>query len=190
MSPNDIAEFVYHIAAAVAVIVGGGWVLYQYLIRRAGETGIGISVEAVVSAWSDAERLVFLDVLLRNIGNARLDASAASSSDLESEFGKSIGYSGSVQLRRVNKLQPVKIGHLDWRSESSGLSPLEGVPEVDLLKEYRDKQGRVEFFMEPGEEYHFGNAFILEPGTYLAKVVFVGKRPVEYWSRTVQVQVA
>ena len=61
--------------------------------------------------------------------------------------------------------------------------------EVNLLVEYTDENGIAEFFMEPGEEYELGNALWLKPGTYLAKIVFVGAEPSEYWGRILPIHV-
>ena len=188
MNLKDAADVAEHLATAIGILVGGAWVLYQYVIRRSGQTGLSIGIEGTVSGFSQDRRLLFVDVSLKNTGNARLDASVASSEALANEFEGSIRFAGSLQLRRIRQPPAGVPTHIDWWEEGPGTlaAPLS---EVDLFAEYTDADGVAEFFMEPGEEYHLGNAFVVEPAVYLAKAVFVGQRRAEYWSRIVQIRV-
>lgn len=168
MSLKEFAEIADHLATVVALLIGGGWVLYQYVIRRSGESGLSIDLNAQTSDWKPGSKLVFIDVVLRNTGQRCIDATTDSPSSLEPLFEGSIRYAGSLQLRKVNSQSSGAVAPIDWWDKSSGLLVQPVVPETDLLKEYTDQDGKVEFFMEPGEEYHLGNAFILEPGEVLS----------------------
>jgi hypothetical protein len=134
-------------------------------------------------------RLVFIDVVLTNTGQRRIDASTDSPSKMGPRFEASIRFAGSLQLRKVSPSAPAHPSHIDWWNPANGFLEPQNISETDLFKEYSDQNGRVEFFMEPGEKYNLGNAFYMEPGTYLAKVVIVGQRKDEYWGRIVKVEV-
>jgi hypothetical protein len=56
---------------------------------------------------------------------------------------------------------------------------------ISVLYEYSRADQRIDFFMEPGEKYGLGHLFLLPPGHYAAKLVFIGERATaaEYWSR-------
>ncbi len=190
MPLKDFAEIADHLATVVALLIGGGWVLYQYVIRRSGESGLSIDLKAQTSEWKPESKLAFVDVVLRNTGQRCIDATTDSPSSLEQQFEGSIRYAGSLQLRKLNSQASGAVAHIDWWDKSSGWLAQPIVPETDLLKEYTDQEGTVEFFMEPGEEYHLGNVFILEPGIYLAKIVFVGQRKAEFWGRIIKIDVS
>lgn len=187
---KEFAETADHLATVVALLIGGGWVLYQYVIRRSGESGLYIDLNMQASDWKPGSKLVFIDVVLRNTGQRCIDATTDSPSSLEQQFEGSIRYAGSLQLRKVSSQASGAVVHIDWWDKSSGLLAQPVIPETDLLKEYTDQEGKVEFFLEPGEEYHLGNAFILEPGIYLAKIVFVGQRKAEFWGRIMKIDVS
>ena len=189
MNLETVATIVDHLATAIAVVVGGGWIFYQYIVRRLGQTGISIDLIACVHPHTEGFRLVFLDVVLKNTGHTRLDASLASRFELARQFDDSVQFAGSLQLRRIEGPAPAAAAHVDWWENAPGVLGSLVIPEVNLLMEYTDEDERPDFFMEPGEEYHLGNAFLLSPGTYLAKVVFVGQGKREYWSRIAQVHV-
>jgi hypothetical protein len=188
MSLKELAEIADHLATTIGILMGGGWVLYQYMIRRAGETGLSIDLLSTVSARPDGRRLLFLDVVFKNTGNARLDASVVSGDSLAEQFEGSVRFAGSLQLRKIEAPSLQAATHVDWWGKEPGLLT-SALPEVNLLTEYTDASGVAEFFMEPGEEYHLGTAFVVDPGAYLAKAVFVGQREAEYWSRIVHVRV-
>jgi hypothetical protein len=185
MSWKDCAEIAEHWATVVALLVGGGWVLYQYVIRRSGETGLAIDVTSRVTPHAGGRQFLFFEVTLKNTGQRRLDASRQSPSQLAGQYEGSVHRAGSLQVREVEALPAGKVSHLNWwAAGAEGIGSFV-VPEIDLLAEYTDPEGRIEFFMEPGEEYRLGSPLILNPGVYLAKIVFIGRRAQEYWSRIV-----
>jgi hypothetical protein len=179
------AAIVEHWVTVVALVVGGAWVVYQYVIRRSGETGLSIAVSHEVAQYADGRRFVFVDVGLKNTGPTMLQASGKSAAELRDAFEGSVSYAGSLQIFAFDPLPAGAVAHLDWWGSGTA-SGHEAVPEINLLDEYNNADGQyVEFFMEPGEEYHLGSALVLLPGSYLAKVAFVGSDVQEYWSRIV-----
>lgn len=72
----------------------------------------------------------------------------------------------------------------------TGLEPVEGLKEVNLLSNYEDPQhnNQVDFWMEPGETYYLGTPLVLPAGMYLAKVTVVGSDDDgDYWTRVLRV---
>ena len=66
MGLKEVAEVANHLATAAGILMGGTWVLYQYVIRRSGETGLSIDIGRAVSGLSESQRLLFLDVTFKN----------------------------------------------------------------------------------------------------------------------------
>ena len=133
MSLKDVAEIADHLATATGILLGGGWVLYQYVIRRSGETGLSIDILSNVSARPDGQRLLFLDVVFKNTGNARLDASVVSSDSLAEQFEESIRCAGSLQLRKIEPSPLQGATHVDWwGKEPELLAP--ALPEVVAIR--------------------------------------------------------
>jgi hypothetical protein len=61
--------------------------------------------------------------------------------------------------------------------------------ELDLVDEY-EIDGETDFWLEPGETYNVGVALVLEPGTFLVLITFVGDAsPEDFWRRTYVIQV-
>jgi hypothetical protein len=191
------------LADVVALFLGGGWVLYQYGVRRSGESGLSIGTEVRSKPFTNGLHLVAMEVALKNTGNCRITAkpdelSATELGDLE----HSIRYSCDLQIRRVR--DHVSHGRDVRWWEGEELDDLSPAGHIDLLIEYTrpdddttrgarvgerpdGSRGMVnDFFMEPGEEYSLGRAVVLRPGHYLAKIVFLGNRNIaEFWSRTI-----
>src|SRR5262245_33813535 len=114
MDWTTVAEVVDHFVTAIAIVVGGGWVLYQYVIRRAGESGLSIEVETMVTPDASGSSRIFIDVRLKNSGQRRLEASTRAGAELATEFENSVGCAGSLQIRQtVAGAGPL---HLDWWS--------------------------------------------------------------------------
>ena len=84
---KDWAEIAEHWVTVLALFAGGGWVLYQYVIRRSEATALSISVSNQVSEYADDRRLVFVDVVLRNTGLISLEASTKTSDEIFREYG-------------------------------------------------------------------------------------------------------
>jgi len=180
---KEKVEIAQSLVTIVAIVLGGGWALYQFFIRRAAETGLQIEVQPSTMLWNEILRYVFVDIAFKNTGQRRLDASADAAKTLETLHAGTVHYPVSLQIRRV-VAPPSYVGHVDWWSNGANILSELVIPEVRLLTEYLDDQGKTGFFMEPGEEYHFGTALLLEKGAYMGKVVFVGSRGrAEYWSR-------
>lgn len=177
-----LADICSAIATSIAIIVGGGWVLYQFVIRRSGQTGLSIDFETRTLESKSNKSIQFLDIILKNVGFTRLDASLDSPEWLAKNYENSIHHAGSLQIRKIKQSAELNLHHINWWARDSDLEP-DLYCDVDFLMEYSNEDTKPDFFMEPGEEYHFGNLFTLENGTYLAKVVFVGQRYKEFWSR-------
>jgi hypothetical protein len=185
MDCKDLAEIAEHWATVFTLLVGGIWVLYQYVIRRSSQTGLAIDVASRSTPHAADRTFLFVDVTLKNTGQTRLDACRKSPSQLAELYEGSVHCAGSLQIRPIGELPEGKVAYLDWWAPGAERVGCLVVPEINLLAEYTDREGQVEFFMEPGEEYHLGSPLVLYPGVYLAKVVFVGAGKHEYWSRIV-----
>ena len=183
-SPGNVKDTV----TALAILVGGGWTLYQFALRKSFESCLAIDV-GVFTTPHGAGFATYIDVTLQNTGNRRIVASKQLTPEQIASYEDSVVFPGDLQLRRV---ADGANGFVDWWSSKQHLAPVLEVPEhVSLLDEYTGRDGKIDFFMEPSERYNVGALFILSEGNYLAKVVFVGSRTSasEYWSRFVSFRV-
>jgi hypothetical protein len=183
-TPGNVKDAV----TALALLIGGGWTLYQFALRRSFESCLSIDV-AVTTAPSGELFAISIDTTLHNTGNRRIAAPAVLTAAQITSYEESIAYPCDLQIRRV---PDIANGFVDWWSSKAPLIPVPNVPEhISLLYEYSRRDGDVDFFMEPAEQYHLGAVFVLPPGHYLAKVVFVGSRGAasEFWSRIISFHV-
>jgi hypothetical protein len=164
---------------AIAILVGGIWTFYQFALRKAFESALLIDVEPKTLAPGVSS----VRVRLENKGNRRITAPPELSPEQIRDYEDSVEFPADLQLRRVGA------GKLDsfigWWGRTSDGSTATSPAHVSLLYEYTRSDGKVDFFMEPGEVYYFECAYRLTPGLYAVKVVFVGKRATaaEFWSR-------
>lgn len=178
--PKDVSDA----AAALAIIVGGAWTLYQFVLRRAFETSLQIEVAVRTNAFGEGKYIVYLQVTLTNSGARRITVPPVMSNAQIEDYEKSVRYPVDLQIKMVNERAKVP-SFLGWWSAGK-LNTIEGIPEhISLLYEYSFSDGTIDFFMESGEKYQVGSTFLLPAGHYVAKIVFVGERATaaEFWSR-------
>ena len=178
-----------HALTALAILIGGFWTLYQFVLRKAFESALRIDVR-VVSKPQERDHLVYVEVALTNIGARRIKAPETLTEAEITDYEKSIRYPADLQIKRIVRKNPGFVGW--WSKNQSGAAQdgtmlqVPNIPEhISLLYEYTRTDGRFDFFMEPSECCQLGTIFVLEEGHYAAKVVFVGSRAssAEFWSR-------
>jgi hypothetical protein len=195
------AEHWYHVVVTAGTIVAGIWALWIFVFERTAESALSIdpSVVIVTNAPSlGMRRLVFLDVALANKGKRMIKAmrvtSNAWASPKEDKL-EQLRYSCGAEIRRIDASAITNNKAFDWFTDAGkALTCPDGTPtEINLLREYELSKppnvGVSDFWMEPGEQYHLGTAFILTPGDYLVKVHFYGKTEKDFWSRVIFFQV-
>jgi hypothetical protein len=172
-----------HLATALLIVVGGGWALYQFVLRRSFESALDIGVETRSTPY-EAVHLLSVEVTLENRGHRRLRAPACLTPSQIRDYRESIAFPADLQIKMI--CAPVRPGFVGWWTPSA--TTVTGIPEhLSLLREYVREGDAVDFFLEPGERCHLGLTFVVPRGDFLIKVVFVGDRPrgSEYWSRIV-----
>jgi hypothetical protein len=186
---NASAEQWKDALTAVAILIGGLWTLYQFVLRKAFESALRIGADVRVVPSAGPLRLVVLQVTFENKGQRRITAPPALSKERIADYEGSIAHPADLQVRQL--APAVAPSFVGWWKEGS-MHAISGVSEhVSLLFEYSRKDGLIDFFLEPGEVYEFQPAFHLAPGDYAAKIVFAGRRATaaEFWSRIVFFQV-
>lgn len=174
-------------AVTLLLAIGGWAVAFVHGVRiRAYATRLDIGFDYSVLG-QDEPATVAVDVTLTNRGSTKLEAMARGADEGFSyrDTAEIIPFSCTLQVRRVRPGLPV--GPIDWYSAASVGPPLEEYA-ANLLAEYEDPDaGKTNFWMEPTECVHLGAALRLTPGTYLAKVTFIGKDGgrSDFWSRIV-----
>ena len=184
------AETIEHVIVALASLIGGLWVFFRFVNERAYESALTIGIDSS-TITVDGAPLTYLDVTLTNVGKVKLQAKPVDrfTTAYEDKVEK-LQYSCGLSIRKPLS-DVTKTGDLiDW-FEHTRFEPSKFL-EFNLLNEYGDPEdnNRVDFWMEPGEQYHLGMPLRLDAGIYLAKVTFIGARSdKEFWSRIVAFQV-
>jgi hypothetical protein len=183
------SETIEHVTVAAASVIGGVWVLFRFLNERTLESALTIGVDTSTIAF-DGTPLTFVDVTLTNVGKVRLQAKPVDRSTAAYDDGvEKLQHSCDLSIRKLLSDAKVADNPIDWFNAKSFDSSKS--LELNLLNEYEDPRNnnRVDFWMEPGEEYHLGVSLRLDAGVYLAKVTFIGARSDdEFWSRIVMVE--
>jgi hypothetical protein len=168
-----------HAVKILAIAIGGLWVLYRFGLRRAFESALAMGIR-VQATSSGSEYVVFLQVDLANIGGRRIIAAGRLSAQQREEYEDSVEYPCDLQVRSITPTEAVS-PHLNWWKSPDNRD----LCRVSVLEEYSNKDGWIDFFMEPQERYTLGQVLVLPRGHYMAKLVFVGSRAGawEYWSQ-------
>jgi hypothetical protein len=183
----SLPQAVENWATALGIIVGGGWAYYRFGLRREKETALAIDLAHTCTTYETGKYLVFFDVTLTNKGSVRVTAKRKQL-PAYSDSSETLNYGGDLLVRQIPSGASAGT-QVRWFREPSAKSPLPGDIEADLLDEYLDNC-ETDFWMEPGESYHVSAAMVLNPGSYLAMVTFVGQASdEEFWRRVFLVQV-
>jgi hypothetical protein len=188
----SVAAAMEHYAKVAAIVLGGIWAYFRFGLFREGETKLEIDLTHTTHPNDSSSYLVELDVTLINRGTT-LIAAQHKRCPAYSDPDESLKYGGDLLLRFIPSDLPLG-EQVSWFSEGSNATrPLPGDIELDLLYEYEGKEGglsQTDFWLEPGDVAHVGRAIVLNPGTYLVMVTFVGDRRVtEFWRRVFVIQV-
>jgi len=183
-------------AKVVAILAGGGWVLYRFGLLRKGETALDLDLSCQTLQVSGGLHLVTFYVTLANKGGVQIAVRPALFPDNEKpselvaykdEYER-LRYPVDLLLRRI-EIRPGSTGPVNWFPEDQSKSPQDDDLELDLLSEY-ELEKKYAFWMEPKETYHLTATATLQPGHYLAMATFVGRRPTkDFWRRTFVIQV-
>jgi hypothetical protein len=192
----SIGQVVQDLAIALAIIVGGGWSFYQFVIQRAYETALGIGALTTCAPMGSEKSVVFVAVSLKNEGHRRISAkptkySKGKAMPAYTDSLETIQYACGLRIRRLNpNLTDTAV--FEWFKENSWMQ-IENLPdELNLLESYElSTRSNIDFWMEPGETYHLGKALLLSPGHYFAKITFIGARgSFEFWNHEFYFHVA
>jgi len=180
-------EGLKNFAEMLAILVGGGWAFFRFVLRRERETALSMDMKSSSIPRGPGVHLVSFDVELSNKAAVSLRAKRKRLPAYPDPTDV-LNYSVDLLLRSIPSSLPVGAS-LRWFPEPAQKSPQPGDIEVDLVDEYED-MGKTDFWMEPGETYHVSTSMVLAAGTYLAMVTFVGNRSdKEFWRRVFVVQV-
>jgi hypothetical protein len=183
MLPHIATEIV-NLAKDLALIGAAIWATIRFRKERTYEAALEIGFHASTVSTSSLTT-TFLEVTFINRGKLMLQARTAPKGGFVfNDKMERVLYGGDLKLRRLSSTPASPEVHLDWFSSKA----LTDICEINLLSEYENLQenGRIDFWMEPGEVYRLGVPLCLPSGVYIAKVTFVGAhKPEDFWSRIV-----
>jgi hypothetical protein len=181
-------EGIKNCAETLAIFVGGAWAVWRFWIRRERETTLDIDLTPQTIPRVDGRFVVFLDVTFTNRSAVRLSAKrlryngTPSSPYAYSDDDEKLKYSGSLLLRKLPADAPPD-AQIPWFSDAPNNSPRADDIQEDVFYDY-EISGETDFWMEPGECYHCGIIFVLNPGLYHVMVTFIGNTSDdEFWRR-------
>jgi hypothetical protein len=205
---NDSADLWQTMLEATALLIGGVWALWIFVINRSNESALKIETTPLTVTRPSSRTVVFFEVTLENSGKVKIgskprnyDSSKkllAAYSDPDYEI---LDFSVSLLVRPLPKAgysqtETKDLGkrdkQLDWFSDmdKQKLKPTDLVAEIDLVDSYAVDDKKANFWMEPGETYHLPVALELQPGDYLGMITFIGERgDFEFWRRFILLQV-
>ena len=187
MTVAEVAKIASYIATTAGIVVGGGWAIYRFGLRRERETALGISLTVKTLPYPTGRFIASFNVSLTNRGAVKVGAQPKRQPAYE-DASEKLRYAASVLLRQV-PADLASASVVRWFPDTGGKSPREGDIELDLLNEY-EIDGKTDFWMEPGETVESSASVVLEAGTYLALVTFIGGNTKDdFWRRLDVVQI-
>jgi hypothetical protein len=196
---KDIALYV----SPAVVLVSFIWAIWKFGLFRERSSFLRIGVTTTTITHSGPLALVLATVRLENLSNIRIDARSSGRSEhgfLYDDGWDKCAHAGTLKLRRIPGSK--RLQHFSWYSlkpivlpysldipQTPGTEPQHDLEQINYLDEYQDPQGdyhEVHFWLEPKEAYDLGVFFWLPPGSYAAKVFFLGRQTKhadeEYWT--------
>jgi hypothetical protein len=171
-------------ATIIGIFGAGFWALYTFVIKRINKSAIDIDLKTTSFEYDNGRYIVLFESIIKNRGHIKLKAkykcSPKSPYDPEDETGEF--YNSALDLKIRPFPNNCDLNSIVYWYPCDPTSTLE----LDLLNLYRDypnSPSPAYFWMEPGEEYQLGIPVILSAGLYLAKITFIGKKKLEFWSR-------
>jgi hypothetical protein len=177
---------VRYFAETLAILVGGGWAFYRFALRRERKPALDIDIDLKTIPDGEGRFLAYFDVIFTNKSKRQVLARIRKLGKPSfSDKNETLSHSCSLLIRQLTTEQPLG-KQIHWFSETKTKSTPPTDIVINLLDEYEyDVPGKKDFWIEPSEVSHFGVGVILQPGTYLAMVTFVGqpKDDSEFWRR-------
>jgi hypothetical protein len=186
------SEAAKNFAETLAILVGGSWAFYRFIIRREGKPALDIALTSTTIPEPEGRFLAYFDVALTNKSNRQVIARRRKAGQPAfSDQNEVLQHSCSLLLRRVAAGTPLGM-QVRWFANANDKSPLATDIVANLLDEYEcEVEGNAEFWMEPSEVCHLCVGVILQPGIYLVMITFVGQPSDdrEFWRRLFIVQI-
>ena len=175
----------------IAVLVGGGWAFYRFVLHRESKPALDIDLTWHTVLQPEGQYLATFDVVLSNKSTCQVKAKIRRKRQPAfSDRNEKLQHSCSLILRRVPEGAPLN-SQVRWFPDTEAKSPLSTDIVANLLDEYEDEAEDIpDFWMEPSENYHLCVGVILQTGVYLAMVTFVGEQSDdEFWRRIFIIQI-
>ena len=133
--------------------------------------------------------IVSVEVVLKNNGKGKIQAWSGGDGKLAYKDAlEELKRPCSLQLKRISSTVEQDNQYLNWYNSASLVSVPDIPSEINLLDDYvmTDDHNRVEFWLESGDTVHLPATLILNPGNYLGKISFYGRKPKkDFWTRFV-----
>jgi len=156
---KDVVDIVHKIVTTIAILTAGAWALYTFVIQRTGVWNVALTVTPQIIQYSNTQKLLTVDVALKNVGKVRAKPSGKDGCLLSVRR-----LAGDAKAQNVLAADMRTGTLLRWQDAGESV-----VTDVDMLRHY--DPGTYE--LEPGVEYHELEAVVLPEGSlFLVKVSF------------------
>ena len=143
---NVIIEDLYYIIAGLAILVGGAWAYWIFVIRRQGVWNLRVSLDTDIVPYTSSKRILSIYVVLKNVGNVKVTPSPKGCRVSVYVLPKT--YKGGELISFENHTALVK--------------------ELDILRRYKEKGAYWGYEIEPNCEYKEAEFLVVSKGDVLA----------------------
>ena len=175
-----LAGIIQDILISTALIIGGAWTIYRFIIYKEFETNLEIETEVNSFPFETGDSIVFINVTLKNIGKRQIDARPRRHLDDKQKYvykdeRETFYHSCALQVRQINTSLKTNAFY-SWHNQND-LLEVNNIPnEINLLGDYEDANKNLDFGLVPGETAKRSALLMLQPAHYLARVTFWGDR--------------
>jgi len=174
----SVSEAVKNWVETLAIVVGGGWAFWRFVLRRESKPALDIALTTKIIPEPGGCLLAYFDVTLTNKSTRQVSAKIRQRGQpAYKDENEDLPHSCSLLLRPVPAGSPGT--QIRWFVDGDAKGPLpKGIIVTNLLDEYEyEIEGKKEFWTEPSESSHLCVGVRLEPGIYLAMAEILAPDP-------------
>ena len=143
---NTLSDIIVNIVTSLAIIIGGVWGYWTFVIKRQNVWNLQITLEPEIIPYSHSKRLLVIYVILRNVGQVKVTP----------------GPKG-CQLTIWKMQSDKKEGELVLPKEGEKL-----IEKLDILRKYKEKGSYWHYEIEPNCQYQEMESIVVNKGVLLA----------------------
>lgn len=156
---SKIVEILNQILTALAIVVGGIWAYWNFVLKRTGVWNLQLTIVPQVIPYLKDKRLLVINVTLKNVGKVKITPGPSGCRVSVRKLSRNLGLGKQLEWKEAKKI----------------------IDSVDVLRHYRDG-GREysNYEIEPNCEYHELETLVVSKGDLLnIEVKFWWKKDID-----------